>query len=70
MVQVEACGGSVEPILGKKERQKNKLPGLSASQKSVADFFSKMIKQILPSDSVPGVVCVDREVYFVCEKTL
>ena len=52
------------------KNKKKKLPGLSASQKSVADFFSKTNKPILPTDTVPGVVCVDREEHSLCEKTL
>ena len=85
VVQVEACGVSGEPsglvsecgtsqtkIIDKRanKNKKKKLPGLSASQKSVADFFSKTDKQILPTDTVPDVVCVDSEEYSVWENSL
>ena len=53
-----------------RSKKKNKLPGVSAHQRSVADFFSKNITKILPILPSPALISVDREEYLLCEEAL
>ena len=59
-------GGEKQKPKSNRPKKKNKLPGVSAHQKSVAEFFSKTTPKIISTSTEP----VDSEEYLVCEDVL
>ena len=59
-------GGEKQKPKSSRPKKKNKLPGVSAHQKSVAEFFSKTTPKIISTSTEP----VDSEEYLVCEDVL
>ena len=51
--------GGVEGAKSKRSKKKNKLPGVSATQKSVADFFS--VRENVTEPLVPKNVCINED---------